>query len=78
VPLCFFGGNYEDFIEDHTKRDGRDGLDLTLGIRHSNPDIDRPVHGAGSTLIRNSCALVADPARIEIKIDSQLSSPTNR
>jgi hypothetical protein len=28
----FFRGNYEDFIEDHTKRDGRDGLDPTLGI----------------------------------------------
>jgi hypothetical protein len=32
VPLHFLGGNYEDFIEDHTKRDGRDGLDPTLGI----------------------------------------------
>src|SRR3990170_127513 len=56
-----FRRNYEDFIEDHKKRDGRDGLGLTLGIRRSHPDITRAVHGARLHIIRNSCALIADP-----------------
>jgi hypothetical protein len=34
----FFRRNYEDFIEDHTKRDGRDGLGPTLGNRHSHTE----------------------------------------
>ena len=57
----FLGGKYEDFIEDHTKRDGRDRLDPTLGIRHSHTDITRAVRGARLHVIRDSCALIADP-----------------
>jgi hypothetical protein len=50
------GGNYEDFIEDHRKRDGRDRLDLTMGDRHSRADITRAVHVARLHIIRNACA----------------------
>lgn len=54
--VIFLGGNYEDFIEDHRKRDGRDRLDLTMGDRHSRADITRAVHAARLHIIRNSCA----------------------
>lgn len=53
-------------MEDHGKRDGRDGLGSTLGIRHSHPDITRAVHGARLHIIKNSCALIADLFLIEI------------
>lgn len=44
--------NYEDFIEDHRKREGRDGLDLAMGDRHSRSDISRAVLSARLHIIR--------------------------
>jgi len=42
----FLGGNYEEFIDDHWKPDGRFGLDPAMGDRHSRTDIIITVHGA--------------------------------
>ena len=56
----FLGGNYEEFIEDHKKRDGRAGVDAAMGDRHSHTDISPAVLGARLHIIK-------------IKIDSQLS-----
>ena len=43
MPLYFLQGIYEDFTEDHRKRDRRYGLGPTLGIGRSHTDIIREV-----------------------------------
>ena len=40
------GGYHETFSEDPEKRDGRDGLGIALGNRHSHTDTARAVSGA--------------------------------